>query len=93
MNETTSIGEIAESYRAIKVAATERHSALRAEMRELEQMFPGIGSGERPHGILDGRGRSPRSAEAREKASAAMRAAWARRRAPEAEQAQQYATA
>jgi len=42
----TPASDIAESYRAIRVAAQERRAALLAEVRELERMFPGLASNE-----------------------------------------------
>lgn len=87
LDMTTPISDIVESLRAIKVAASERHTALVQEVQELEAAFPEL-KGEpvdakaprrrgRPFGF---RGRAL-TAEERAAISQRMKAAWAVRKA------------
>lgn len=89
MDMTTPISDIVESLRAIKVAASERVTALRDELRELEAAFPDLAvAAPSPRIGAQRRRRAPRSAEARAATSVRMKAAWAKRKANGAEAVQ-----
>lgn len=79
MTEMTSKNEILESLRAIKVAASERHAALKNEMAELEAAFPELAP-RRLAPIATAKRTYSLSPGVRASKSAKMKAHWAARR-------------
>ena len=70
---TTAVSEILESYKAIQVAATERHAMLTEELSALEDVFPSL----RSSNVSRVNRSHQRSPEARARQSAHMKARWA----------------